>query len=325
MSADQRTKVLLVVTPGRSGTTILDRILGQYDGVFAAGELTFLWSAGLVDNARCGCGSPLRDCATWRSILSSAFGSLEGIDAPALAAIWHDRRVTRLDLAYLASGLGRRHLRRARVDVGVVLESLYAGIAAATGRRIVVDTSKGVLHALVSAGRPGIEPYLLHLVRDPRAVVHSWRTPKAELGYGHHAVMRTLGSAQAALLWDAINNAAPRVAHDLSGRYLQLRYEDFVREPEASIASIARLLGEPLTPELVVRDGTANLKVTHSVWGNPMRFETGLVPIRADERWRDEMPRLQQNFVSLLTSPWLRTFGYDLRPPPAGRSLPGAG
>ena len=57
-------KVLFLAGWGRSGTTIIDNILGEIDGFFSVGELYHLWGRGLVQERRCGCGVPPRQCET---------------------------------------------------------------------------------------------------------------------------------------------------------------------------------------------------------------------------------------------------------------------
>ena len=41
-----------------------------------------------------------------------------------------------------------------------------------------------------------------------------------------------------------------------------------------------------------------------------MRFTTGQVPIRRDDRWRTGMPRAQRREVTALTFPMLAGYGY---------------
>jgi hypothetical protein len=41
-----------------------------------------------------------------------------------------------------------------------------------------------------------------------------------------------------------------------------------------------------------------------------MRFRTGQITIRQDERWRDAMPAGQQRAVTALTFPLLARYGY---------------
>ena len=68
-------KVMYIAGWGRSGTTIVDNILNSYDGVFSTGELFYLWSRGLIEKRKCGCGVPFPRCALWGDILDAAFGA----------------------------------------------------------------------------------------------------------------------------------------------------------------------------------------------------------------------------------------------------------
>jgi hypothetical protein len=59
------------------------------------------------------------------------------------------------------------------------LGKLYSAISRHSGARVIVDSSKGPVDAAVLGAVQGITPYYVHLVRDPRAVIHSWSRKKA--------------------------------------------------------------------------------------------------------------------------------------------------
>jgi hypothetical protein len=52
---------------------------------------------------------------------------------------------------------------------------------------------------------------------------------------------------------------------------------------------------------------------THSVWGNPMRFESR-IRIKRDDRWRTAMPSRDQRVVEAMAWPLMRRYGYPLGP-----------
>jgi hypothetical protein len=54
----------------------------------------------------------------------------------------------------------------------------------------------------------------------------------------------------------------------------------------------------------------ADLTTAHTASGNPMRFTTGRLAIRGDDRWRSAMSRQDQRLVTALTLPLLRRYGY---------------
>jgi hypothetical protein len=52
------------------------------------------------------------------------------------------------------------------------------------------------------------------------------------------------------------------------------------------------------------------LSPNHQVAGNPMRFRTGRVDIRADEAWRTGFGAARRRLVTALTLPLLARYGY---------------
>ncbi|MGH2812195.1 MAG: hypothetical protein ACRDI1_05730, partial [Actinomycetota bacterium] len=74
-------RVLYIGGAGRSGSTLLDLMLGQLPGFFAAGELKYVWDRGLLRNELCGCGSSFRECPFWTAVGTEAFGGWDALDA----------------------------------------------------------------------------------------------------------------------------------------------------------------------------------------------------------------------------------------------------
>jgi hypothetical protein len=74
-------KVLYIAGEGRSGSTILGRIIGNLNGFVSTGELRLIWQHGLIQNIRCGCGVPFRECPWWTAVLAAAFGGTDQVDA----------------------------------------------------------------------------------------------------------------------------------------------------------------------------------------------------------------------------------------------------
>ena len=73
-------EVLYIGGSGRSGSTILDSILGQFEGFMSVGEVRFIWKRGLIDDRLCSCGEAFSDCPFWTEVLDRAFGGASGID-----------------------------------------------------------------------------------------------------------------------------------------------------------------------------------------------------------------------------------------------------
>ena len=67
--------MVYIAGSGRSGSTILDNILGQIGGWASAGELRFLWERGVLGDRLCGCGERFSVCPFWTQVLRSVSAS----------------------------------------------------------------------------------------------------------------------------------------------------------------------------------------------------------------------------------------------------------
>ncbi len=168
--ADPRLPVLFIGGFGRSGSTLLERVLGQVPGQFAVGELVHLPQRGLLDDDRCGCGKAFSDCPFWVEVGERAFGGWDRVAGWRRLQLQVDRK--RFIPALLLPLLPRyrRALRRHAERLG----ALYRAIAEVSGAGVVVDSSKHASTALLLRHVPGIRPVVVHLVRDSRGVAYSW-------------------------------------------------------------------------------------------------------------------------------------------------------
>jgi hypothetical protein len=287
------TRVLFVAGSGRSGSTLLTNLLGQAEGVFAAGELRYLWQRGAVEGRPCGCGQPFAECPVWTRVMKE----VDADPAEVVSALGRGLRMRRLPAM----------LWRRRVEAHPAIPALYAAL----GGGLVVDSSKLPPYGLLVDGLPAVEMRVLHLVRDPRATAFSWRRERGLDGPADRVLMYRPPVAKAALLW-LVWNATTALLWRRSGRYLRVRYEDFVADPAAVTARIADFAG---VPGGVVAGDTVHLAPTHAVAGNPSRHRTGAVPVVADDEWVRGLSRPAFAMVTAITAPLLWRWRYPLRRP----------
>jgi hypothetical protein len=93
--------------------------------------------------------------------------------------------------------------------------------------------------------------------------------------------------------------------------YVLVRYEEMAREPRGQLTRILEWLGVERADLGFIRTGGALLAPAHTVAGNPMRFQTGLIEIRADEEWKTRMGSFQRAMVTGLTRGLLTRYGYS--------------
>ncbi len=316
-----RIKVLYIGGYSRSGSTLLLRAIGEAHGVVAVGELINIWSRGYVENQLCGCGEPFRKCDFWNEVSQETFG-LTSDDVPGQAMFELQQAVhgyaafPKLWIPSLRTASYRRDFQRYAGIIG----DLYAAICKVSGARLVVDSSKLPQFARMLSEVDTVDMHLTHLVRDSRGTAFSWRRPKVmtEIHWkrqemDRHSLMRS------AVEWSAFNFLLG-TDRRRPASYTLLRYEDLVRSPGAELEALAHGMGEDgIATELQGTGSDVALRMSHTVAGNPSRFDAGKTRIAADEEWRTAMPAGQRILVTAVTAPMLRRHGYRLRSsPPSG-------
>ena len=303
-------KVLYVAGLGRSGSTILANTLGQVEGFFSGGELNFIWKHALIENRLCGCGKPSGECEFWGPVFDGEFGGQSEELAREMMRLQYSGARTRHIPLMLTEG-GRQKIR---ARLGKFLDNmgrLYRAIQSVSGSRVIVDTSKEPAYGYALGMVPGVDLRVLHLVRDPRAAAYSWAKKKPQPDSAEREFMHQKTPTQSAVLWDAWNASIEALWRDTPKRYL--RYEDFVAEPRRSFEQILALVDEedaelPLEGERAVRLG-----ISHTVSGNPNRFDTGSVELRQDRAWQKQMKLRDRALVTALTLPLLTRYHYSVR------------
>ena len=302
--------VIYVGATGRSGSTLVDRVIGQIPGYVSVGEVRVLWSLALAENRLCGCGRRFLECPFWGKVGEVAYGGWEQVDAreveASLASLGYPEAVRQM--------LGRssnRHGQPAAAEG--VLERLYAGISAASDGATIIDSSKGPRYGFLLSTVRSIDLKLIHLIRDSRGVAHSWAKEVTRPDTpGRTVLMPRQGATSISLRWN-LHNAL----FELIGRHVplaRLQYESFTENPRAELTRVLGELGRSPSPAdlAFLDDRSVELEPNHTVMGNPMRMATGRVALTTDLAWRRDLPRRQRAVVTALTWPLMRRYGYRL-------------
>jgi hypothetical protein len=305
--------VLYVAGAGRSGSTILDNILGQVEGAASVGELRFLWERGILEGRLCGCGRPFLECPVWNPILREAFPDSD-LRELARRMVELQREGTRArHLPKLLRRRSREHLQRSMSEYLGNLSRLYEVTHRQLGGPVLIDSSKLPPYGAMLDMLPGVEVRVVHLIRDPRATAYSWLRKKALPDLAGTAFMQRQGPVKASALW-ALWNTAAGLLWRRSPRYLRVHYESFVGRPREVVDLILAHAGLEGVRTPFVADHEVELTPNHTVAGNPSRFSTGRVALRSDDEWIVSMRTWDRVRVTVVTWPLLIRYGYPLRP-----------
>jgi hypothetical protein len=305
-------EVLYIAGAGRSGSTLLDILLGNHPDVLSVGELAKLVGNGYVDGQPCACGARPAECPLWAEVRQRWLGELPAVALPALAAeLAASERIRRWP-KLLAAELAEDPTWRAYAEHQ---RRLLAALLAVSGRRVVVDSSKNPSRALALAAVPGVELRLVHLVRDPRGLAWSYRKPFARderAGVQHDIAPQA--AWRSALGWSLANLQSEWLARRLGpGRSLRVRYEDLVDRPAGVLGRLGRLAQLDLGPVAAALARGEELAVGHVIGGNRLRMAQR-VQLRPDREWQERLAARDRRTVTALTWPGLLRYGYPLVP-----------
>lgn len=289
---NDKIKVLYIAGFGRNGSTLLSRLLGELDGFLSIGEGTRALFNTILrsDIVPCGCGSRVPDCPFWKDIISNIDHDDENFSR---------NRVRVPYIPLLLSPIKPPAFQEQLEKFLATVESTFRLITKRANCRVIVDSSKNPPQAYILSQIPGIDLYVVHLVRDPRGVVHSLSRPK---GY-----IPKVSTRRSILLWSTFNLFSEPLRF-YAKKYLWIRYEDFVRNPSEIVKKIVDHVDEKVSNLDFLQGTQARLSVQHVLASNPDKYTTGQITIK-EQSWH--LPWYKQAFVSLATLPLLHWYRYS--------------
>lgn len=286
-------KIIYIASDGRSGSTLLSRMLGELPLAVNVGEMTrFLYSLPAFQrNFPCECGRQVSDCDFWREIIPF-------VDAEARE--FATRLLRMRYVPFLASRHRHPKLQQSIDALVKNMRLIFTKVEEKSGCSFIVDSSKHPAYLFAVMELEDVELYVIHLVKDPRDVVASWSKPKQYIESKPH--FRGIRD------WLLFNLLIERLSRNAPFEYRFLKYEDFVQNPSDEFQKIADwVFGEP-TPVKFVEGNIVTLAAPqHSLAGNPDKFETGRIEIRSRS---SQLPLFWEWTVSILTLPYLLRYKY---------------
>ncbi|MDY6991470.1 MAG: sulfotransferase [Pseudomonadota bacterium] len=301
LNVEKKITVLYIAGTGRNGSTLLERILNELPFFFTAGELGAA-SKVLNKHRQCVCGEQYQNCSTWKNIVTDP--DFEKIDKDSFSKIrdkyWNNFNLLKIKLKKQYPIDFKNYLND--------LETIYQVIYRHSGGKIITDSTCHTLYGHHLSLIPSIELYVVHLIRDPRGVVHSWDSPK----YTSKGVLSAprIKPLPSTFTWIKRNLILEFLFSKKKYRYLKIHYEDFIEHPERTLRELNRFLNIELTENNLnfIKGKTVELDVNHLSWGNLNSFEKGVIYLKQDDRWKNDMTLINRLIISLITYPFRLKF-----------------
>ena len=303
-------KVIYIASVGYSGSTLLDMLLGSQENITALGEVALL-ARYANENAKCTCGSPVRECQFWkrieeklnyrsekRIVLSSynltpeivsqtIFRKLPTISDVAL--ILGNKNFWQVACRISKSANGYREASRNAVN-------LFDTVCESEGTTHIVDSSKYALPLKSLYMELKDKVKVIYLVRDGRAVSKS--------------LMRRQGLSmeQAVKKWVRFNNNIQIINRTIPDEQVYfLSYERLCLETESVFDELTDFLG--IIPPIKTRK--LNKEEFHDIGGNPMRFDRESIEVKYDDSWREKITEEELEIFNRFGSRMNKKLGYS--------------
>lgn len=299
-------KLIYIMGHSRSGSTIFDIMLSNSKGVVGVGELTNLEKNGWQNDEYCSCGKKVNSCDYWSNVKSmvdnDSFGGIEGI------------------IKLKASVEGRKELLNSYIkknQADCIIESykeynsmLLDSISKLAESDVIVDSSKLPSRALFLSLLDDFDVYILHIVRDPRAVCWSLAKPyKKDISSGVQRDM--LGKPIIRTIRSWLGNAilSMRVKRHAKAKYLLVNYDRLIKNTKDVLAEISNLTDHDFSDVFKMISADQEFSTFHTVAGNRLRMAEK-IKLSYDDSWKKNLSYFEKALVTTLTLPFLKKFGF---------------
>ncbi|MDO6462235.1 sulfotransferase [Granulosicoccaceae sp. 1_MG-2023] len=310
-TVQNRLKVIYVTGVGRSGSTILDILLGNHPEVESVGELINVNRSGWLKNEYCACHQRALDCPFWQAVLSNWQVRTGGAQVQEYMDLQ-----TQFEFRLYKPSQILKEARKSPDSYARFLQltgELFRAISEVSGKSIIVDSSKSRTRGFLLSQIDALDVRYVHLIRDTRDIIKSLRKgheANPEAGVQH--ALRALPGWRTSMSWVLTNLQAEHlIRHYGSAHHCQVRYEDMLEHPAGVLRSIGELAGIDTAGIIHAAENETPLQVGHTVAGNRLRMKDTV----AFSRRKPSVPKLRaiDNLSFSVFAYWLaQRYGYPL-------------
>jgi len=297
-------KVIYIAGAGRSGSTLLEKIIGQHRKIFAIGESRNMWKRSFMENQLCSCGKSFYKCEVWKRIRDGFLRKGGGVNPKTMVKAFNKcARIRHYIMGKIFDDYYCGYISK-------IYFHLYSSVIETMSVEFVLDSSKHPVLAHILSLNNSIELYVIHIVRDPRGVAYSWRRKKIRPEIVDRIeFMPRYSILRSALSWRLTNKIAMDLCYNT--RYLLVKYEDLILFPKRTVQKIFKFLGvSDISHRLFIDEKRVILNRGHTVSGNPIRFQEGEILLELDEEWKERLDEFSKRIITILTFPYIRKYGY---------------
>lgn len=305
MSAQSdKINLIYILSSGRSGSTILDMLLGSCTDLWTTGELMMLDYELKNEHLPCGCGIIIPDCDFWGSIVTRI--QLEDNTLLEKSAVFRNEygggklirwNYIREIFSKKTSETFKSNARSYGEKNKQLIRMINEKANSIKNVKYIVDSSKDLyrLFSLHSSGLFNIK--VIHLLKSPHAFAYSMTKPELKISKTVRTSMR----------WTVENYLVQKMVknHIPANNYCIIKYEELAKQPEETLLYLQKKLD--LDTELKPNSDLGTTQ-SHGIAGNIARFNTQ--QIKVDTAYLTGLKWSQKKLVNLISSPIRKKYGF---------------
>lgn len=260
----EHNRILYIIGAGRSGTTLLDIILGNAENTFSLGEIIRFPELKACPH---GMDSQTENYQFWKNIEKEmGMANMDFVDHDQFLGISKDLEYHRNFLKYFFSFF----LPESKsIKYGSYWDRLFDAVFKNSGKKILIDSSKYPLRALALNKFCRHRIDFIYLLRDPADVVRSFAKKEVE--------QPAKFFISANIYYFAINLLARFVISRIKNAgVVSISYNDLINKPEATLHKIEKVLDLNLSIPIQIIINNGDLQVGKLFEGNRIRLNKTL-------------------------------------------------
>jgi hypothetical protein len=176
-------------------------------------------------------------------------------------------------------------------------------------RWAVYDPDNVLYVARIKADIP--DALFIHIIRDGRDVALSL----SKMGGFKPSPwnQQAKGLLPTALYWEWMVGKGRQYGHSISADYIEVRYEELVSEPRATLKRLGEFLDHDLDYDRIQKNSLGRLRQSNSSFSTE-NDRSGPV-----NRWRDKLSSHELTSIEAMIGEYLEELGYPLTPPAEAR------
>jgi hypothetical protein len=308
-------RVAFILAPHRSGSTLLDNLLGGHSEVVTLGEPHNLRAYALQDRRLfdpkqpliCSCGSTVPACSFWQRVQDALGSPLGDLSLKWPRTVYERRALPLLQRKALSAGMAvlRQRpalFRSASIQRLLGAESiiddnwrLFDAVHAITGAACIVDASKAAYRFRALWRRNPEAARAIVLCRDYRAVAHS-------------LMRRGLSVEDAIAQWCRSVGQIEEMVIGIPDRHVcRVTYEALCADPQGTIKGVLHFLQLSGTSNVLKR----SIADLHHISGSPSKFDPARQTIQFDDSYLSVFDERQLQYLRHAAQPLAHRWGYD--------------